>query len=119
MIRRPPRSTLFPYTTLFRSQTINYTVTAQNLSGTRVSTRHDLQLVDHVPAGLTPTLPIANGGTWDAGARAITWSIASIAPGAAAVPRTYAVTVDDPATAGSVFTNTVDLTATSLAGAVG
>src|SRR5688572_32567402 len=24
MIRRPPRSTLFPYTTLFRSQPINY-----------------------------------------------------------------------------------------------
>src|SRR3712207_8642671 len=24
MIRRPPRSTLFPYTTLFRSQTANY-----------------------------------------------------------------------------------------------
>src|SRR5256884_5601432 len=25
MIRRPPRSTLFPYTTLFRSQTVLYT----------------------------------------------------------------------------------------------
>src|SRR3712207_7288661 len=24
MIRRPPRSTLFPYTTLFRSSTLNY-----------------------------------------------------------------------------------------------
>src|SRR5256885_9893407 len=26
MIRRPPRSTLFPYTTLFRSQTSTFTV---------------------------------------------------------------------------------------------
>src|SRR5687767_15690988 len=25
MIRRPPRSTLFPYTTLFRSATVNFT----------------------------------------------------------------------------------------------
>src|SRR2546430_10995830 len=31
MIRRPPRSTLFPYTTLFRSIT-NYTVTAEDLT---------------------------------------------------------------------------------------
>src|SRR5258708_28041379 len=29
MIRRPPRSTLFPYTTLFRSPTENNPVTAQ------------------------------------------------------------------------------------------
>src|SRR2546422_3805507 len=28
MIRRPPRSTLFPYTTLFRSQTAAFSVTA-------------------------------------------------------------------------------------------
>src|SRR2546430_4384819 len=28
MIRRPPRSTLFPYTTLFRSTVHNYTITA-------------------------------------------------------------------------------------------
>src|SRR2546430_10217221 len=27
MIRRPPRSTLFPYTTLFRSQAEGYTIT--------------------------------------------------------------------------------------------
>src|SRR3712207_7116665 len=26
MIRRPPRSTLFPYTTLFRSPSLNYTI---------------------------------------------------------------------------------------------
>src|SRR5258708_15025225 len=40
MIRRPPRSTLFPYTTLFRSQ-------SQLL---RESADFVLTLVDHVPA---------------------------------------------------------------------
>jgi uncharacterized repeat protein (TIGR01451 family)/fimbrial isopeptide formation D2 family protein len=99
-------------------QTVNYTLTVTNPTGTRVSTAHDLQLVDHVPAGLTPVLPIANG-TWNSGARTITWTLGSMAPGAAPVTRSYAVTVDDPATAGSLFTNTVDLTATSMAGSVG
>src|SRR5258708_24911976 len=33
MIRRPPRSTLFPYTTLFRSYQVNQLVRGQNLSG--------------------------------------------------------------------------------------
>src|SRR3989441_6613581 len=43
MIRRPPRSTLFPYTTLFRSDVL----AAQRLDGER---RVDLQLlVDHEP----------------------------------------------------------------------
>ena len=98
-------------------QTVGYTVTATNPSGTRVSTAHDLELVDTVPAGLTPVLPIANGGVWDSVARTITWSIASLAPGANAV-RTYSVTVDEPAVVGEVFDNEVDLTATSLAGAV-
>src|SRR2546421_9331562 len=32
MIRRPPRSTLFPYTTLFRSR---YRISAERLSGAR------------------------------------------------------------------------------------
>src|SRR3712207_8874288 len=32
MIRRPPRSTLFPYTTLFRSNTGNVTLTAPTVS---------------------------------------------------------------------------------------
>ena len=30
MIRRPPRSTLFPYTTLFRSATVRYSPTADD-----------------------------------------------------------------------------------------
>src|SRR3989449_8410095 len=32
MIRRPPRSTLFPYTTLFRSHTPNPSVTGQGIA---------------------------------------------------------------------------------------
>src|SRR2546427_7538918 len=38
MIRRPPRSTLFPYTTLFRSQ-LGHRVAARRSRGVRHSTR--------------------------------------------------------------------------------
>src|SRR3712207_7301531 len=38
MIRRPPRSTLFPYTTLFRSRSDNVTV-VHNISGTGAVTQ--------------------------------------------------------------------------------
>jgi uncharacterized repeat protein (TIGR01451 family)/fimbrial isopeptide formation D2 family protein len=98
-------------------QPLTYTLSITNPAGTRVSTAHDLRLVDHVPPGLSPTLPIADGGVWDSGADTITWTIPPLAPGAPAVTRSYGVTVDDPASAGSIFTNTADLTATSLAGA--
>src|SRR2546421_5859803 len=40
MIRRPPRSTLFPYTTLFRS----LTAPQQPLQGRKVVRTHDVQL---------------------------------------------------------------------------
>src|SRR3712207_8939806 len=40
MIRRPPRSTLFPYTTLFRSQTVGNTVTEIDLATNRVLRTH-------------------------------------------------------------------------------
>src|SRR5256885_16826632 len=33
MIRRPPRSTLFPYTTLFRSSPVAFTVQVSELAG--------------------------------------------------------------------------------------
>src|SRR2546430_11314663 len=35
MIRRPPRSTLFPYTTLFRSGAVNVRYTAGAVAGSR------------------------------------------------------------------------------------
>src|SRR2546430_17645705 len=39
MIRRPPRSTLFPYTTLFRSGTIKGSVASPNRTSVRLSAR--------------------------------------------------------------------------------
>src|SRR3712207_8995289 len=36
MIRRPPRSTLFPYTTLFRSQVMNHTLPTPDLPTDRL-----------------------------------------------------------------------------------
>src|SRR2546425_1030746 len=38
MIRRPPRSTLFPYTTLFRSQDYNVAVSGMTNDGTVIAT---------------------------------------------------------------------------------
>src|SRR5947209_10983971 len=44
MIRRPPRSTLFPYTTLFRSQDVS----AQTIAESRLhENAHSLQLVEN------------------------------------------------------------------------
>src|SRR3712207_8415757 len=39
MIRRPPRSTLFPYTTLFRSDTLGVALVEQCLGGLRTALR--------------------------------------------------------------------------------
>src|SRR2546430_14231198 len=39
MIRRPPRSTLFPYTTLFRSQTLSRRKSSRRLRQIRQATR--------------------------------------------------------------------------------
>src|SRR2546430_13337030 len=53
MIRRPPRSTLFPYTTLFRSQTntatVGTVVTARQTSELPLNGRNFLQLNLLVP----------------------------------------------------------------------
>src|SRR4029434_6694790 len=57
MKRRPPRSTLFPYTTLFRSQTLPYLPDAQTLfHPSRPDTQTlpylpDAQTLTHTPAG--------------------------------------------------------------------
>src|SRR2546426_12721637 len=50
MIRRPPRSTLFPYTTLFRSALVGNGETGR-VQSQRIPPRHGHRL----PAELTPT----------------------------------------------------------------
>src|SRR3712207_7099129 len=54
MIRRPPRSTLFPYTTLFRSRLArdltDQVLAAVLLTGCRVRLRHRDALADRAPA---------------------------------------------------------------------
>src|SRR3712207_7574668 len=61
MIRRPPRSTLFPYTTLFRSTHVEDVVTA-----VRAQDRRGAVLAGHGP--LPPTPPSVSGLTGDDGA---------------------------------------------------
>src|SRR2546429_1077444 len=65
MIRRPPRSTLFPYTTLFRSITTQPSTTAQ--SGVAFAQQPVVQLRDASgnpvsQTGVTVTAAIASGG---------------------------------------------------------
>src|SRR5256885_12476168 len=51
MIRRPPRSTLFPYTTLFRSrvstQSSRNATCLQHLSASRIECGQDAAVLDH------------------------------------------------------------------------
>lgn len=99
--------------------TVTYTINATNPTAPgNVSTAHDTVIVDLLPLGITPALPIANSGVWNSGARTITWPAIDIAPGAAAVVRTYDVTIDNPATGGGTFINAVIADATSLSGTV-
>jgi large repetitive protein len=98
-------------------QTITYTVTATNTSGTRVSVAHDLEITDVVPETLTPVEPIADGGTWDLPSRTITWTVSSLAPGSSAV-RTYQATASDPLVGASQLVNTAAVEGSSLAGTV-
>ena len=110
---------------------LNYTLTVNN-TGTNVVRVHDLVVVDTIPAGVTVVngvTPVADGGTvgtdlgiWNAGARTITWDstttaakLTSIAAGGSTTLG-YRVVVDDPATSGSIFTNNVTVTGSSLAG---
>src|SRR5258707_12545148 len=50
MIRRPPRSTLFPYTTLFRSQEHRLFSQRGWVRVSELTTRDALAVVDHIPA---------------------------------------------------------------------
>src|SRR2546430_12343496 len=55
MIRRPPRSTLFPYTTLFRSHTeIHCEVVVLNSLQNRFCHRADVKLIVATQPGVTP-----------------------------------------------------------------
>lgn len=113
-------------------QIVTYTVQTANSSATRVSTAHDLTIVDHVPIGLIPvglapgnapladgaTVPLTGGAVWDADTRTISKTLATLAPNnTATFP--YRVEVEKPAVAGASFTNEVESTVASLGAAAG
>jgi uncharacterized repeat protein (TIGR01451 family)/fimbrial isopeptide formation D2 family protein len=101
---------------------VNYTLGISNGSAGTVSVAHDVVVVDTLPEGVTPTLPIADGGVWapdgvsgNGVLGTITWVITSIDP-STTVNRTYQVTIDDPVIVSSSFTNNAVVDVTSLAG---
>lgn len=116
------------------NDSLTYTLTVGAASGTNRSAAHDLVVVDTIPAGITVVnggVPVADGGAvnpdggiWNQGARTITWNttttagkLTTISPGSNTT-LSYAVVVDDPAVSGSVFTNNVTASATSMPGVV-
>jgi fimbrial isopeptide formation D2 family protein/uncharacterized repeat protein (TIGR01451 family) len=109
-------------------QTLTYTVTATNDDDgiDEVSVAHNTIVVDEVPAELVVLEATGDpaedgdtiapdGGTWDEGARTITWSVAEIDPGATA-SRSYQVETANPLVAAGSLVNTVTAVTTSLAG---
>src|SRR3989441_11408989 len=85
MIRRPPRSTLFPYTTLFRSTSVSKK--EQKLSRTAaaifVITQEDIRRsgATNIPdlLRMVPGLDVAqiNGSTWAIGSRGFNQQLAN------------------------------------------
>src|SRR2546421_4164996 len=64
MIRRPPRSTLFPYTTLFRSAPDREVYRARQLSAPPVAPLSFLcSAADRCPPAIQPLLPSCADGT--------------------------------------------------------
>src|SRR5438552_11745942 len=68
MIRRPPRSTLFPYTTLFRSQDVveigvgfNRQPLATDHQGKEIGRPLPTGLLAHVQPVASPKRPVGNG----------------------------------------------------------
>src|SRR3989441_3913186 len=61
MIRRPPRSTLFPYTTLFRSVWAGFLAATVTMTATCGESKV-LDIVRGVPGELTLSLVTPNGG---------------------------------------------------------
>src|SRR5574337_1666047 len=60
MIRRPPRSTLFPYTTLFRSAGVMAALLERHESGR--GTRIDVSMLQAAASWLTTVLPLIDFG---------------------------------------------------------
>src|SRR2546422_10828072 len=56
MIRRPPRSTLFPYTTLFRSLSVLSRLTSDGVAGYGFGLRGTLRAGTSLPIGLLARL---------------------------------------------------------------
>src|SRR3989442_2443677 len=61
MIRRPPRSTLFPYTTLFRSQLL---VSDQEVNSRNVHVHDSPSAHVHVPHFAVTHLPFGQADKW-------------------------------------------------------
>ncbi len=116
------------------NDTLIYTLTVSNASGANRSRANDHVVVDTIPAGVTVVnsgVPVVDGGAvnpdggiWNQAARTITWDttttaakLATVNPGANTT-LTYSIVVDDPATSGSIFTNNVTVSATSMIGTV-
>src|SRR6266511_6289924 len=68
MIRRPPRSTLFPYTTLFRSRGNGWRAEAGRLSTTVFPQRQSF------------TVPLAHGRSLALGERCLVMGIVNVTP---------------------------------------
>src|SRR2546425_12044434 len=73
MIRRPPRSTLFPYTTLFRSQTTTYTrdATSNLVTAMTDALGRQAAYTYHTQGNVLTVTRLA--GTGDAGTTTITY----------------------------------------------
>lgn len=75
-----------------QGETFTYTVTTRAVQNVSPNGKpaYNVKIVDTVPAGVVPTeSTISNGGVWDATARTITWTVATLTPGAAATTFTY------------------------------
>src|SRR5256885_15045136 len=80
MIRRPPRSTLFPYTTLFRSWVVNDPVTGQ---GANLGSHSAFVLADVIAAGGPYGAEFcrrAEAAMWEFAAPVSQWSNAVLEP---------------------------------------
>src|SRR5438105_11966275 len=54
MIRRPPRSTLFPYTTLFRSRMKRLTICSSKITGSGLKDLNGMQELESINLHFTP-----------------------------------------------------------------